>query len=88
MGKEQRRRRRSRADWVKIVDRFDESGLSIRDFCKRESLALSSFQRWHRRLATTEKAPFTEIVRPVAVAPERWPVEIEFPSGVVLRLRG
>ena len=71
MGKEQRRRRRSRTDWVEIVGRFDESGLSIRDFCKREGIALSSLQRWHRRLATTEKTRFTEIVPPAASAADR-----------------
>jgi hypothetical protein len=88
MVKNERRRRRGRAEWVEIVARFGESGLSIRDFCKRESLAVSSFQRWHRRLSTTEKAAFTELVPPVAGSDERWPVEIEFPGGVVLRIRG
>jgi hypothetical protein len=88
MGKDQRRRRRSRADWVEIVGRFDESGLSIRDFCKREGLALSSFQRWQRRLETVTESAFTEIVSPVASAADPWLVEIEFPSGVVLRIRG
>ena len=70
------------------MSRFDESGLSVRDFCKRESLALSSFQRWHRRLGTIERAAFTELVPSASGSDSLWPVEIEFPSGVVLRIRG
>jgi hypothetical protein len=52
--KSARRPRRDKQQWTEIFKRFDSSGLSTRDFCRREGLAPSSFQRWRRRLVISD----------------------------------
>jgi hypothetical protein len=44
-------RRRSREEWRAVFERFAASGQSIRQFCEREELSKSSFERWRGLLA-------------------------------------
>jgi hypothetical protein len=55
-----RRKRRAEAEWTEILRRFSSSGVTARTFCRREDLALSSFQRWRRRIDRTPVAEFVE----------------------------
>ena len=48
--------RRTKAQWVEILGRFDSSPLASREFCRREGLPLSSFQRWRRQLGSVDAA--------------------------------
>jgi hypothetical protein len=85
-----RRKRRTKSEWTEILNRFRSSGLTTREFCRREGLSLSSFQRWRSRLRETTFAEFVELVpEPTAVAqaPE-WSLEIALPNGAQLRFRG
>lgn len=81
--------RRSVAEWRTICERFGQSGLSPKEFCQREAIALGTFKKWYPR--RTEKGAlseaFVELVPP-PVPQEPWAVEVELPSGVRLRLRG
>lgn len=85
------RRRRTEAEWTEILRRFKGSGLGRREFCRREGLALSSFQRWRDR-ARRAPAPgaFVELVPSPTPTPARsgWELELSLPNGVGLRLRG
>ena len=85
-----RRPRRDKKQWTEISKRFDSSGLSTRDFCQREGLALSSFQRWRLRLGSVVPAEFVELVPTVTAEPPTsgWSLEIALPNGVQLRFRG
>lgn len=49
---------KKRAYWAEHSRRWKASGLSQRDYCDREELSLSSFDRWRRliREATAAKA--------------------------------
>ena len=85
MGTKQQRRRRGRSEWIEICERFESSGLSSSEFCERERLALSSLQRWRRRL---NKSQFTELVPTTRPSAESWRLDVEIPGGVVLRFRG
>jgi len=88
-----RERRRSEAEWRQIISRRDASGLSVREFCKREGLSLSSFQRWRARCRAALASPFVELVPPATPSEEtqqsapEWNVELELPGGLRLRLR-
>ena len=42
--------RRSRSEWREIFDRFEASGLSQTEFCRRESIAKGTFSRWMKVL--------------------------------------
>lgn len=84
-------RRRTKAEWRAVFRRFQSSGLSRRDFCQREGLALSSFQRWRSLTAEREvEGEFVEL-RPSttpAVSPAGWTLELSLPNGASIRLRG
>jgi len=90
MPKAARRTRRTETEWVGILKRFQSSDLTVREFCRREGVSLSSFQRWRSRLRTAAAAEFVELV-PAATsgAPEPgWSLEIALPNGAQLRFRG
>ena len=90
MPRSRRRTRRSQAEWTKILRRFDSSDQSSHEFCRREHLSLSSFQRWRSRLRRTGAAEFVELLpaQPVTTAEPTWSLDIALPNGVQLRFRG
>ncbi len=83
-----RQKRRTRSEWTEILRRFESSGLSIREFCHRESVSLSGFQRWRSRLGSSGAADFVELVPPATAPPTpEWSLEVALPNGVQLRFR-
>lgn len=90
MPKTPSRKRRTRSEWTEILHRFESSGLTFREFCSREGLALSSFQRWRSRLGAVGPAEFVEFVPTVseAASSTAWSLDIALPNGVQLRFRG
>lgn len=80
---------RSAAEWRAVFQQYEGSGLAPAAFCAREGIVLSSFQKWAQRLGRerAERAAFVELVPPTVPAAE-WSLELELPSGVVLRVRG
>jgi transposase-like protein len=90
MPRASRRKRRTKSDWTEILRRFESSDLTVREFCHREGLAPSSFQRWRSRLGAVGPAEFVELVPTVSeAAPSAgWSLDIVLPNGVQLRFRG
>jgi hypothetical protein len=87
------RQRRTEAEWTEILDRFKASALGGREFCRREGLALSSFQRWRNRAGRPSgRSALVELVPSSTPAPavrkSDWELELSLPNGVCLRLRG
>ena len=80
---------RSAAQWSEIVARYRQSGLGSQDFCAAEGLVLRTFAKWERRLRRKDPkaGQFVEIATP-QVGRGPWAVEVEFPNGVRLRVRG
>ena len=80
---------RSAAQWSEIIVRYRQSGLGSRDFCAVEGLVPRTFEKWERRLRRREgtKGQFVELSSPSSVSGP-WAVEVEFPNGVRLRVRG
>ena len=80
---------RSAAQWGEIIARYRQSGLGSRDFCAAEGLGLRTFAKWERRLRRQEgtKGKFIEVPAPLGGSGP-WAVEVEFPTGVRLRVRG
>lgn len=84
-----RRVRRTREDWAKIYQRFDTSGLSSREFCQREGVPLSSFQRSRPRATPRATTKFVEVKKPVGAAEATsWELEVALPNGVRLQFHG
>jgi len=80
---------RSAAQWSEIIARYRQSGLGSRDFCAAEGLVPRTFAKWERRLRRkeTKQGQFVEIASSPNVSGP-WAVEVEFPNGVRLRVRG
>ncbi len=80
---------RSAAQWTEIIGRYRQSGLGSRDFCAAEGLVPRTFEKWERRLRRQEgkKGKFVEVAAPLGGG-EPWAVEVEFPNGGRLRVRG
>jgi hypothetical protein len=80
---------RSAAEWREIIGRYRQSGLGMREFCTQEGLALRTFEEWYRRQRRGEagKGQLIEVKAPGVMA-SPWAVEVEFPNGVRLRVRG
>jgi hypothetical protein len=80
---------RSAAEWRSLSERYRQSGMGMKEFWAQEGLTLRTFENWDRRTRRAEKprGPFVE-VRPPVLAAEPWAVEVEFPNGVRLRVRG
>ena len=80
---------RSAAQWSEILARYRQSGLGRRDFCVAEGLVPRTFAKWERRLRRKDgmKGEFVEVPAPHGVSGP-WAVEVEFPNGVRLRVRG
>jgi hypothetical protein len=90
----------SRADrrrhWQAVIERQQASGQSIVGFCSKEGLAPASFHAWKRRLrrprrrierdSTNHALVPVQIVRDPKIDGGR--LEVQWPSGVVLRVQG
>jgi len=80
---------RSETEWRTIRARFAQSGLGLKEFCQRESIAVGSCRKWHQHCMEKRALgeAFVELVAPAA-PPQVWAVEVELPSGVRVRFRG
>ena len=84
------RTRRTESEWTEILGRFASSQLDSQEFCRREGLALSSFQRRRSRLGSVAGTDFVELVP--ASSPSdaalTWSLDVSLPGGVCLRFQG
>jgi hypothetical protein len=80
---------RSAAQWREIITRYRQSGLAMGEFCAQDGVTFRTFEEWERRERRAErgKGQFVEVTAP-SVTPSPWAVEVEFPTGVRLRVRG
>lgn len=91
-----RRVHRSPEQWQALVDQFEQSDLSQREFCQQKRLAYGTFSRWRRRLLARSESS-NEQSRPMFVellesgspnnAHPTWDVELQLGEGITLRLR-
>jgi transposase-like protein len=92
MAKGAKRSDEARERWAGIVDEWRRSGLGVRAFCRKRGVGEHSFYAWRRRLraerspkpAAAKKAGFLP-VRVVSRGAPSGGIEIEFPSGHVIR---
>ena len=84
--------KRSEAEWRKLFEKCEASGLSAMAFCQRAGIPRSTFTRWQQRVqvvsSQAQTAAFVELPLPVAgssasLAPGEF--ELSLPGGVTLR---
>lgn len=73
-----------RLDWNELIERYENSDLSQRAFCKEEGVSLASFSQHKARLSVRKRTTeFVELPTPASRA-ER--IELTLPNGVSLSL--
>jgi putative transposase len=94
-----RRIRRGVAVWQQTVSRQRESGVSVREFCRRERINSTLFYCWRRKLKGSKRdrqpqigarearalAPFIDLGS-IGAGAGRCEVRLDFGGGVVLTL--
>jgi hypothetical protein len=98
--RKQRRARRTRAEWMSIVERFKRSGLTQRAFAEHEDIGIKRLGMWVSELSRAERvAPAVKpepkpnasasMFLPLkALVDPAAPVEIAYRSGTTIRLNG
>ena len=79
-----------------ILARWAKSGVNTREFCRKEGIQFSSFQRWQQKLkgsrepipAGEEFVPVNGLELPSSPRPSPWSLEVTLPNGVALRFQG
>lgn len=87
-----------RKHFEEIYSRFQESGLTVKDFCSNEGLTLSTFYYWQKRIRPSGHALVRNGFLPLSIdSPGNTPsclsgvenqLEITYPTGTTLRFRG
>ncbi len=87
--KRKRQTKRTEAEWKAIFTKFNKSGLTIKDFCRRENLVQSTFKRWQQNLGEKTPARFVDL-SPTAKSADTssWEFAVTLPNGVQLQFRG
>ena len=81
--------RRSDSEWRSIVRKFNAGSLTIKDFCSKEKLVLSTFKRWQQKITAKPTAKFVDLApEPIPAASSSWELDIDLPNGVRLLFRG
>ena len=85
---------KSREDRAKarreMVERYERSGKSQREFCEDEGVGLSTLQLWMRKTSVGGKPAamaFGEVEWPAATPASGWGLELVSPRGWTLRRR-
>ena len=76
--------RKTAAEWSKLVERWQRSKLSAREFATREGVASSTLAWWKWRLGSRTDRSTQVAVVPVEIVPARAPKAAETPVEVVL----
>ncbi|MFH1279356.1 MAG: hypothetical protein ABIK65_13365 [Candidatus Eisenbacteria bacterium] len=80
--------RRSEGEWREVFARQEESGLSVREFCRKEEIGFESFRRWREKLAESGSGSVFVPVSTESPLRSSWTLEITLPGGGHLRLQG
>ena len=87
---------RTAAQWQELINTFEESGLTVTEFCRQHQLAVSVFYQWRKRLSdkpASEALSSDDNWQPVnlpnvePVTQSDWDIELSLPNGVTLRMR-
>lgn len=80
------------ASWRKVLQRLSASGLSVREFCRREQLTESAFYAWRRTIGERdgESNSGPAFVPAVVTKGSTYDasIAVELASGCVLRFSG
>jgi transposase-like protein len=70
--------------WRSIFNRFEKSGLTIKDFCHKENLAQATFSKWRSQIRQDSgPSGFIELQSSPDPSPTAltWSLQIDLPGG-------
>ena len=87
--------------WQQFILLFEQSELSVTEFCRQHQLAVSSFYQWRKRLKDKVDLVAEQLDdwQPISTAQitvdadtqaninAHWDIELSLPNGVTLRMR-
>ena len=89
--------RRNATQWKALINKWQQSGLTIAEFCKTQGLHQSGFYAWKKKLSScgevdngnvSEELPWLQLPQTHAEQTGTgWDMELSLPGGVVLRMR-
>jgi hypothetical protein len=75
-----RRQRRSPSEWAALIRRFENSSVTVLEFCVQQDLGLSTFNRWRNRFRRElDGASGSEVMSFVRLYPL---IDADDPAGV------
>ena len=77
-----KRSRLDAASWAVLLEDWEQSDLSIKDYCSSQGISVASFYQWRKRLHVDKGALFSTIEiqsKPIGG------IVLELPGGVLLR---
>lgn len=88
--------RRSAEQWQALVEQWQQSGQSAKDFCRERQLGYASFCQWRKRLAGpqaassagdhSEEPAFVDLASLASSSAGGWDIVLSLGDGVELRL--
>ena len=78
------RKRFTAEQWQAWFEEFEQSGLTVQQFCKAKGTTANTFYNWRRRLSSGNGATFVSVLPVAAAAAE--PIEVDLPCGATIRV--
>ena len=73
--------------WRGFIREWEKSGETQAKFCRRQGVALATFQYWRKKLKQKKSEQFLELLPAVAEENSSKEIELELPHGITLRIR-
>jgi len=72
--------------WAELMGQQQQSGLSVRAFCRQHGFSDQTFYNWRKRLAGSEPVSFALVAANAPAAAGQLPIELLLISGDRLRI--
>ena len=93
-----RKPRRTKAQWIKLLEDKQQSNLTIDEYCKQHQVTVSSFYAWRAKLnkqSANDNADLTAKPNddwlPLTLSPPTttttWDIALDLPGGITLRMK-
>lgn len=80
-----RRKHRSVTQWEQIFKRWQDSDLSVSQFCRKQNIPTSAFYRWRRKFHKKKDREQDSFIQVDWTPTKESPLELAFNTGHVFR---
>jgi putative transposase len=81
------RSRKDRATWLQLIQEKEQSGQSVKEFCRVRGIKAATWYAWRKRIKRTQAGDEVPLFSPIEIQTKPGSgVVVELPGGVVLRL--